>query len=182
MKIPMIWQWQWHGNSWKPTPLIEDANAWKTTNLSPGWNCCDQGAFQKGIASQSVVSVHTTTGLATSSTVEIWRVVSLNWFHKPQINRQINITYLLNYQYTGIPFFPKHVGSRFCWSHFTRHFTSAFGEHPLSTTTIDQHTSPVSGWNMFGINCNMMQYVWNQLQPLHGFLLNGFFRVASPTA
>lgn len=70
--------------------------------------------------------------------------------------------------------FFHHVGSRLCWSHFTRHFTSAFGEHPLSTTTIDQHTSPVSGWNMFGINRNMMQYVWNQLQPLHGFLLNGF--------
>ena len=66
------------------------------------------------------------------------------------------------------------MGSCLCWSHFTRHFTSAFGEHPLSTTTIDQHTSPVSGWNMFGINCNMMQYVWNQLQPLHGFLLNAF--------
>ena len=40
-------------------------------------------------------------------TVGIWRVASLNWFHKPQINRQINIIYLLNYHTLAYHVFPS---------------------------------------------------------------------------
>ena len=35
----------------------------------------------------------------------------------------------------------------------------------FSTTTVDQHTTTLSGWNMFGINCNFyMFFCWTLFQ------------------